>query len=90
VDACVDRAEVEVGGLVSALHAEVRGGSHGELFASGGRAVAGVFVLPGCSQCGLGVRQQSAPDLVGDLVGRCALVDGDLVVALSLRGRASR
>jgi len=69
VDACVDRVEVEVGGPVSALHAEVRGDGRGELFASGGSGVAGVFLVPGCGQRGLAVRQQSASDLMGDLVG---------------------
>jgi hypothetical protein len=60
---------VEVGGLVLARHAEVRGDGRGELFASGGGAVARVFVVPGCDQRGLGVRQQSASDLMGILSG---------------------
>jgi hypothetical protein len=53
VHTCVDRAAVEVGRLVPARHAKVRGDDRSELIASGGGAVAGVVVVPGCGQRGL-------------------------------------
>lgn len=45
VDTCVDRAEVEVGRLVLALHAQAGRDGRRELLTGGGDAVAGVLLV---------------------------------------------